>query len=406
MTDHLSDEQILAYRERALPATELLDVSSHLGGCEACRSRMATPEELDRGVRGWRAALLASAAPVHLSYEELEAYVDERMEVADRGSLESHIRHCRSCAADLAELRTLRAELEAARAGSERVNRPGEFWNWLASWRGLVLAGAICALLLIAVWRVPTRQSGPLTPVDHSKLAPAGDAAAPAPGSLSLRDGQHVISVTPDGRIEGLDRLEEPERALLEQALVQKRIEAAPALVGLGANRSVLLGTADRSQQSQLVAPLATVVESPLPVFRWRPLPGAVYRVSVFDADYEVAAASGWISGTEWRASKPLRRGIRYSWQLNVRQNGAEFTVPVPPAPEARFRVLAEADETAIARAKSEWGDSHLVLGILYAHRGLLDQAQEQLEALGEQNPASDLAVSLLASIEKLRGGR
>jgi hypothetical protein len=46
------------------------------------------------------------------------------------------------------------------------------------------------------------------------------------------------------------------------------------------------------------------------------------------------------------------------------------------------------------------------VLGILYAHRGLLDEAEEQLQALGKENPGSDAVASLVASIEKLRGGR
>jgi hypothetical protein len=146
------------------------------------------------------------------------------------------------------------------------------------------------------------------------------------------------------------------------------------------------------------------VVEDQRPVFRWEAIPGGTYRVSIYNDAFNLTAASARIATTEWEPPKPLRRGTRYSWQLTVTREGNEFTVPVPPAPEARFRVLGEADEAGIARARSQSGGSHLVLGILYARAGLLDAALQELQALRAQNPDSAEVAGLLASLEQLRG--
>jgi hypothetical protein len=63
--------------------------------------------------------------------------------------------------------------------------------------------------------------------------------------------------------------------------------------------------------------------------------------------------------------------------------------LPAPPAPEARFRVLSEADEAGLVQARNKSGESHFVLGILYRRAGLLNQAEQELPALRDQKPES-----------------
>jgi hypothetical protein len=138
-------------------------------------------------------------------------------------------------------------------------------------------------------------------------------------------------------------------------------------------------------------------------VFRWKALARAQYQVNVYDSGYTSVGASGWMQETQWQVSKPLRRGERYSWQVKVRRDGTDFTVPVPPMPEARFQVLDAAGEEKISAIRSEWGDSHLVLGVAYARAGLLDEAASELRELDEQNPGSPATAALRASIERLR---
>jgi hypothetical protein len=201
-----------------------------------------------------------------------------------------------------------------------------------------------------------------------------------------------------------LDHLAEPYRAVLQRALAGQRIETTAAMTDLSGPGGVLLGTSSAPGRGKLLGPLGTVVEDPRPVFRWQPVAGATYRVSVYDSGYNLIAASGSMTAAEWLIPKPLARGKRYSWQLTIRQN-VEFTLPAPPAPEARFQILSDADESELVRARADWGDSHLVLGVLYARAGLLDEAEREIQALRAQNPGSEQVTALEGSIDRLRTG-
>lgn len=389
MSTHLSNEQLAAYHQRTMPPAELLLVSEHLGACDSCRARLMTPGEQAGGLRAVKTSL--QSEPIHLSYEELETYVDGTMTAPDRVVLEAHARECRTCATDLEEIQAVRRESEPApRATVAEPERAG-FWQRLIGWRGgLVLAAAgACALLAVVLVRAPLPQNVPV----------AQNGANPA-NSRVIHDGTRILSVA-GGRIEGLDPRAEPYRTTLEQALVSKRIEPAVSLQDLGGTSGVLLGAPDEPARGKLLQPLSKVVEDQRPTFRWEAIPGAMYSVSVYDDAFNMVAGSGRIVASEWQPTTPLRRGMRYSWQLVVSQNGKEFTVPVPPAPEARFRVLGESEEAEISHARSQAGGSHLVLGILYARAGLLDPARQELQALQTQNPDSAEVAGLLASVQQ-----
>jgi hypothetical protein len=219
----------------------------------------------------------------------------------------------------------------------------------------------------------------------------------------TIHDGKWVFTLTADGAVVGLESLRPADRAAVEQALATKTIEVPELIAQLRGKPGLLLGSADGTPPLELLAPLATVVESEWPVFRWKALDRAQYQVNLYDSRYASVGASGWIHQTQWQVSQPLRRGERYSWQVKVRRGGTDFTVPVPPMPEARFQVLDAAGEEKISAMRSEWADSHLVLGVAYARVGLLDDAARQLRGLDEQNPGSPATAALRASIERLR---
>jgi hypothetical protein len=97
---------------------------------------------------------------------------------------------------------------------------------------------------------------------------------------------------------------------------------------------------------------------------------------------------------------------MEYFWQLDKRHKGEETVVPHfdplwPPEPGAEFLILGEAGEAEISRVRRDWGDSHLVLGVLYARAGLLQEAEQELRALRQQNPGSGAVAGLLASVER-----
>jgi hypothetical protein len=86
-----------------------------------------------------------------------------------------------------------------------------------------------------------------------------------------------------------------------------------------------------------------------------------------------------------------------------VEKNGRAITSPAAPLPEARFKIVEQAKINQLQRLAKERGDSHLILGILYAHNGLLDEAEGELQIAIHQNQEADTAKKLLQSVKALR---
>jgi len=415
MRTHLTDEQIRSFRDRSVSGADLLRVSSHIADCEVCRARIASQEELGTEISRLRSAMRACAAvPLHTNYEDLAALVDGQLDDSDAEVVARHARECEACAADIERLRALKQSLENPRA-AERSRWLDGFWPFMLGWkRGLALATSVgVALAVVIVVLGPWRWHG----------APRRQDSEHALAQATIRDGGRVLTLTADGAVAGLEPLSPADLAAVHQALAARAIEAPDAITQLGGKRGLLLGSAGATPPPlELLAPLTTVVESERPVFRWTALAGAQYQVSVYDASYTRVEASRWIQESQWQVSRPLRRGERYSWQVEVRHDealvmagGAErtraqsgrrtgrFIVPAPPMPEARFQVLDAAGEERISTMRSKWADSHLVLGVTYARMGLLDDAARQLRKLDEENPGSAATAGLRDSIERLR---
>lgn len=114
MTEHLSAEQIEAYRKRSMAPASMLAADEHLAQCEPCRAKLdatgqvtAALSELSAGLRQ------ARAGPDHLSYELMESYANNATDAADREIVESHIELCRMCAAEVKDLQAFAAALAA-----------------------------------------------------------------------------------------------------------------------------------------------------------------------------------------------------------------------------------------------------------------------------------------------------
>ena len=197
----------------------------------------------------------------------------------------------------------------------------------------------------------------------------------------------------------------EAYRSAVERALARNRIDAPAGLADLTGTSGALLGPSDDNPGVKLLAPIGIVVESDRPRFRWTRLKGASFQVSVYDERYVEIARSDWLGSSKWQAPKPLKWRERYSWQLKVRRSGSDFTVPAPPAPEARFGVLKRAAAQELARLRTQWGDSHLLLGVAYGRVGLLEEAERELKGLREQNLDSPVVEGILSSIDGLRHG-
>lgn len=397
MTPHLNEAQVASYRNRSLAAADLIRVSQHIAECEACRARVASAAELYAGVEALRAIFESqAAAPAHLTYNEMAAYVDQRLAEEDGEEVEQHVRECRSCAADLAELERLRRDMPVPAKGPGWFARISEIWREAFVWKaGMVLAGAAaCAALVLVAVRKPAPEVHPLTASAlHQQIQQLA----------GIRDGRRLIATLPGGMVTGLGDLPAGLRASVARAITAQQIEIPAELADLPRKRSVLLGSPTPASGVELVGPMGIVVETQRPAFHWKPAAGAQYQVSVYNDQFEEVATSKWIRQADWQVPNALVRGARYSWQLSVRQKGAEFTVPVPPAPEARFRILSAAGEAQITQLKAADHDAHLVLGIEYAQLGVLDEAESELHKARELNPNSSTVAALLASVARMR---
>jgi hypothetical protein len=225
-----------------------------------------------------------------------------------------------------------------------------------------------------------------------------------AQAALAIRDGGRVVSIDARGRATGLEGISAKWRREVESALRAGRVQRPVVLEGLNTETETLLGDSRKTAGAIVVAPVGAVVESDRPVFSWSAsTPGAGYVVTVFDSKFRKVAQSSPLSQTQWRPAEPLRRGDTYVWKVTTLRGEEAIVSPAPPAPEARFKVLAETEAAELERARRLHPDSHLVLGVLYARAGLMSEAEKEFRALVESNPGSTVAQSLLRSVREGR---
>jgi Putative zinc-finger len=123
-TLHLNEETMRKFQDRSLAVEERRAAHHHLNGCGSCRrallARMGPvrlPEEIAE-----------IPEPLHLSYEQITAYVDDQLDSAGKARADAHLFLCASCSRELAGLRKLDARLAAspARAIAAPVPEPKE----------------------------------------------------------------------------------------------------------------------------------------------------------------------------------------------------------------------------------------------------------------------------------------
>ncbi len=160
-----------------------------------------------------------------------------------------------------------------------------------------------------------------------------------------------------------------------------------------------------------LSAPIATAVLSDRPQFRWEPCPGATTYVVHVEALSPNAKGKGidspQVQGTVWSPPRPLPRGRIYSWQVIAYKDGDVLVAsPQPPAPEPKFKILDTEDAARVRRTRKTYARSHLAMGLSYLDEALMDDAEQEFEALRKANPDSQVARKLLQSVRRLRPGR
>ena len=440
--EHITNEIFDRYAARRATATEILFVQTHSAACGSCREKLArivNPEKALAAIRGDFAFEDFTDAAEHLPYEQLEFFVDHKLDEVDREIADSHLSICEECRKDLADLRMYRQIAEAPAAigatGETVVETQKQsFWQRLFALDSIGSFAPVAALLLIAAlfgaWLLlrgnraeeiaQTSKNQKVSPpsvnaTNNSAVPDVSPASSPAPEispapienlpngetMLALNDGQ--LTVDDKGNVKGLENLSPSAQNLVRQSLQTGKISVANN--SLGGNTGVLMGEGNQASgvPFALQTPIGKVIRENRPLLKWKPLENAEsYRVAIVDDKFRVVEQSGKLTATNWQPAKPLPRGANYSWQVTAtKTDGTETVSPSSPAPQARFRVVEQNLFDEIQKLeKSGNRPSSLALGVLYAKAGLRQEARREFEMLVKKNPNSKLARRLLQSVK------
>ncbi len=429
MSAHLSNIEITAYQQGKLAAKELLALDKHLATCEQCRQQLSKA----LGIKGWLTALQEDLTAVatdkldHIACEDFSAYVEEKMDEVEREIVESHLEICMQCAEELQALQAFLLTKPAIiytpqLTWKERLTKG---WQAIFSLRGAVGFAMLALVMLCAGLTVlPLRKqvndlAGQVEVLQtentrlrqdaqnaYAQLEKLQTLPSPPPQRevlVSIKDGDKEVILDKQGNLAGVESLPPLYQQMVKTAITKTQLPSAPVLDELNGNSDTLMGDSDNSSFA-LSSPVGSVVMTDCPIFRWQPMVGAEnYVVAIYDTNLQSVAKSELLSVTEWQIPIRLARGKVYLWQVKAQIRGKEVIAPGPAMPEAKFKVLAQAQFAEILKIKKEHANAHLTLATIYAAQGLVNETEKELHLLRQANPHSNLAAKLLLSMRKVR---
>jgi hypothetical protein len=376
--EHPTNPQLETYLRRMLNPDETYAVGQHLATCDECRIRLQQQPEVRASLDWLQAELRMEQDALHLSYEmavEIAGGAPAAEDVA------MHLEACADCRADVDELRALRNELARSPAAAVATSPPKRTLPFYqrVEWQ---IAAALLVAAGLGAYVLKVRQ--------------------PAETSLrvKLKDDGGMVAIDSQGRLVTPHPYPAEYLAAVSRTVDRGTLDIPAEYSGAGAKREQLLGPAHAQPTFELNGPVGIAVESMTPTFRWQALPNATsYSVAVYGRGYQRAVESGGLRETEWTPGTPLARDASYTWTVTATIAGKRVLAPIPPAAEARFRVISEGEATAIDKTRQGFPDAHLLLAVMYARMGLTPESTHELELLQKANPESALAKKLLAQI-------
>lgn len=381
---HINPKTAQRYRERNLTAEELLVVDDHVAGCRFCRHTLLGPRHPDDAVRHVVEGL-EDGDSAHLDHDTVASYVDGVATPGERASIEAHIAFCTPCRNDVDDLRAFAREvshLDAANIQHFEIprRRKTPAWQWAA-------AAAVVASLSGAIY--------------FGQRDAANATATPHPSAtIALQESHGGLEVAKSGRVHGVSFRDRADEALVSRALTTGTLPTPAALRDLRGSSAVLMGTS-KLQSFATVAPLATFVRETRPHFAWTPINSdSKYKVEIYDEAGNEIAKSDWLTTTQWTLDRDLARGRVYQWQV-VANDGS--IAPAADAPIARFATLDAAAATRVDEAERYYRGSELVLAVLYANAGLMDDARGAAAEARKMNGNSPQVQSIDKQLNELR---
>jgi len=356
--DHLTELELRAYCGRTLAADDLLRVSGHIAECGNCRGKLRQLTSPSAAIQ-----ILRTHTEEHFSAEQLQQFIDGGLQQAQRRRIDEHLSWCAECRGDVESLR------ESARAWKKPAAAPRRAVGW---W--LAAAAALLVAMGLSLWFQRPRVV------------------------VALSDGSGRVTLDSRGGLHGVAGLTTAQADSIRRVLTGGALRVPRILAELQPQPGALMGSAN-PPPFHLRSPVGTVVDSPVPTLRWTAwTPAATYIVTLKNLQSGQVVSSPVLNVPEWKPSQALRPGAIYEWQVAATWNGSEELAPTPPAPPARFQILASAQAQQLERLP----ESHLTRAIVFAEAGLMDRAKQEAEALAESNPGAPVAAALAREIEEL----
>ncbi|MBO0800634.1 MAG: hypothetical protein J2P31_17585 [Blastocatellia bacterium] len=418
MSCHLTKTQIEDFNRQSLSAVELLSVSDHLSICAACRQQIQRTLNGDAAYLALRSGLFSSHSwRAHLTFEQAAGLVDSTLAGDEFQVASDHLAICQECLLAVDDLRAFKVRIEpeldrqfsSTGVAHEKIREK----IWLLQFWPISLVSALAVLLFVAsgwiAWHALQENSQKTaatvnqgTPSsERAETVPAGAGPALAGEIAMLRDGEGEVMLDTAGRLSGVDQLPPAYQQMIKRALSGLELER-PAR-GLAAESGIPRGNVEEAvEKFSLIEPVRTVTLSDHPTFRWTRLQGATgYVVEIYDGNFDLVTSSPRLSEPKWHLPQALKRGASYYWQVKAINEGKESTSPQPAPPQSKFRVLDEAKARELEQARRSYGSSHLLLGLIYAESGLLDEAEAEFRALQKANPDSAIPDRLVHQVRQ-----
>jgi hypothetical protein len=379
---HLTTEEMTAYRERRLPAGEVLLVSDHLAECDACRAAFARS-----GIPPAQAKNIVPSE-VSVSYEEIADWLDDELDPLARREVGERLAASVAARAELSDLARFRETMNAQAPKDYDAESPRSRSTISTFARWALPLAAMIAVATIVVW----------LSLGSPRLSKK---------TVTLRDGDRDLVIDADGRSEALRDLPDSLRVSVRKIVSGEELKIPPAISALAGQTQTLAARVEGEKGYRLLEPVATAVCLARPLFRWTAVPNASgYRLLVVEEKTGRLLVSESIAGNlnGWTAANPLPSGQTYQWAVEaLRGDEVIARAPAPPEPETKFFIRSETECAALDEVKKRCGGSHLAIGVADAQAGLLDEASAEFRILEKENPQSNIPARLLEQVEARR---
>jgi hypothetical protein len=132
-SNHISDRELKAIAARTGGLNELVRINPHLDSCTDCQQKLIALRPAPK---------LPSDLPdvdttLHLSFEQMTAYIDAELSQAEREKIDTHVLICKRCAQELKGLQAFESTFtatawELAAVGVQATEKRPAWVEWLS----------------------------------------------------------------------------------------------------------------------------------------------------------------------------------------------------------------------------------------------------------------------------------